>query len=44
MLFPVGVYYVFGTILPSSSYGVLNEGAILYHIRNIIIGFKETED
>lgn len=32
MLFSIGVYYFFGTILPSSSYGVLNDGAVLYHL------------
>ena len=33
MFFPIGIYYLFGTLLPASSYGVLNDGAVLYHFK-----------
>ncbi len=33
MLFPMGAYYLFGNILPMSSYGVLNDGALLLSLK-----------
>ena len=33
MLIPIGVYFVFGTLLPCSTDGVLNDGAVLYHFK-----------
>ncbi len=32
-LLPIGIYYVFGTLLPLSTGGVLNDGGILYHFK-----------
>lgn len=33
MFLPIGLYYFLGAVLPSSSYGILNDGAVLYHLR-----------
>lgn len=33
MLFPIGIYYLFGALMPYSSYGILNDGAVLYHLK-----------
>lgn len=35
MLLPIGIYYIFGTLLPASNDGVLNDGAVLYHFRKL---------
>ncbi len=34
MFLPVGLYYFFGTLLPSSSGGMLNDGAVISDIKN----------
>ncbi len=33
MLLPLGAYYLFGNLLPTSSYGVYNDGAVLYSLK-----------
>ncbi len=33
MLIPIGIYFIFGTLLPSSTDGILNDGAVLYHLK-----------
>ncbi len=33
MLLPMGAYYLFGNLLPMSSYGVLNDGAVIFGLR-----------
>ena len=33
MLIPIGIYFIFGTLLPCSTDGILNDGAVLYHLK-----------
>lgn len=33
MLIPIGIYFIFGTILPCSTEGILNDGGVLYHFK-----------
>ncbi len=35
MLFPIGVYYFLGNAIPKESYGVRNDGAVLFGIKKV---------
>lgn len=34
MFLPIGAYFFFGSVLPASNYGIRNDGAVVYGIKN----------